>query len=171
MAKVFVGWKVSINFLDQGQQQVTKSYDLRNGAADLVADVETAASNLIGDIEAVTTAEITGFSLSKVFAEDAVAVPTTAQNENTAQLSVNIDGNPLKRAIITIPAPDEAIFVATSGPNNNIVNATNAAVVDLVDNFRTGGTVTISDGEDADLLIGGVRVHRRSGRSRQRRIG
>lgn len=171
MAKVYSQWNVTISFIDQGQQQISKTYQVRADNAALIADVETTVSNLVSDLEAVTTAEVTGFTISKVFVEDSITVPTAAQNENTAQITVDIDGNPLKKALITIPAPAPAIFVAATGPNNNIVDATNTDVSNLVDNFRAGGTVFISDGEDANVIVGGVRVHRRSGRSRTRRIG
>lgn len=168
MAKVFAYWECSVTLVDQGAQSSTRTYRLRDAQAD---DASVTASTLLGYIEALTRCEVTAFRVSQVWVEDSIALPTDAQLEDNVVLTVDIASNPLKRATLSLPAPQDAIFVGATGPNNNVVDLTNADVLAFVDAFKSAGVASISDGEDVGQVLDGVRVHRRSGRSRSRRIG
>jgi len=172
MAKIFTQWELRVDFVDQGRNTTSRTYGLDFGDADLVADVEAAASNVVAALGNISNCFVTGFSIRKVYADDNVIVPTNAQVENTGVVSVDIDGNPLKKATLSIPGVSPSVFVDTvSGPNNNIMNLVNADLVTFVDLFKTTGVATLSDGEYANAIVDGVRVHRRSGKSRSRRFG
>jgi hypothetical protein len=71
-----------------------------------------------------------------------------------------------KKATFTIPAPKDTLFVAASGPNYNVVDGADSAIVALVGDFlTTGGSFYISDGEtvaDTGGFIKGRRTHRAS---------
>jgi hypothetical protein len=161
MALTFTGWKVTVSFIDKGGDITKKTYDVRG------ADYGEASTNVIAlmtDLQAASLAAITGYNLGGEFAQDALALPTLdgARNSIQALITVDIADNPLKHGTITIPAPVSAVFVATSGPNSDIVNATAGVVTDLVDNFKADGTVFISDGEDVDTTAPNIKGIRRT---------
>lgn len=161
MALTFTGWKLTVSMIDKGGEVTKKTYDVRG------ADYDEASANTIAflvDLQAASLAAITGYNLGGEFAQDAIALPTLdgARNSIQALITVDIADNPLKHATITVPAPVSSVFVSTSGPNSDVVNASAGVVTDLVDNFKSAGTVYISDGEDVDTTSPNIKGIRRT---------
>lgn len=161
MALVAQGFTGYITVADNGNDRSTKSYNLR---ADTYNEAVTAMSTIVTALGNVSDSAIVGYGVTHVYAEDAFTVPTSAavQNEMQALLSVSIDGQPLKSATITIPAPKAGLFVATSGSGANTIDTTDAAVNAYVDLFKATGEAYVSDTEDAGALKEGRRIHRGS---------
>lgn len=91
--------------------------------------------------------------------EDAYARPTSADAEygDSATLTTNIVDLPTKTANIRIPMPKSDIFEDTVGVLMDQVDTGDAAVIAYHGLFTSTGVATISDGEEADVLLYGVR--------------
>lgn len=163
MAFVSVGFQLSVTLIDTGGDSSVKTYDLRGADADEAA---TNAAAFLTDLQAATLCVVTRYSISTVFAQDALVLPTSAGARNSMQAVVSgyIADNPSKRASAVIPGPVADVFVATSGPNSDIVDVADATVTAFMDNFKAAGTVFISDGEDLDVNPGLVGYRRTTAR-------
>lgn len=163
MTLVSQGFTGYITVADNGNDRSTKSYNL---STTTYANSVDAMEAIVDALGALTRASLVGWGVTHVFADDAFAVPTDTgiQNENQALLVVGIDGQPLKSATMTIPAPVDGIFVATSGKNANVVDTTDADLITYVQLFGTGtsGVAYVSDNEKVSVLKEGRRIHRGS---------
>ena len=162
MALVGTGFGMTVSFLDNGMNQVTREYIMD---ADIVtyADAETEAAAMIPKVAAVTDASIPQYRVFQIYTESALVIPGSGvQVEDQASITALLTTPGNKQANINIPAPKPAIFVATSGKQANIVNTGNAALVTFTDSFKVAGKFTISDGEEISRLVDGKRVHKKS---------
>lgn len=144
MALVAVGWRVIVELTDTQGDVTTRTYDLDSADA---AAAATDAAAVMAALAAVTDSAISGYTVGEKFAEDALTYPTGANNVNTMIVSAKIVGAPYKSGTITIPAPKNTIFVATSGPNNKIGNTQATPLSTYLDLFATAGPAFVSDGE------------------------
>lgn len=162
MALVSGGFWLSVTLRDNGGNDTTRTYQLTS--ADDAASI-TDSNTIIAALNAVTDAVIVSWFSYERMIEDAFAYPASGvEIENLALLDFDIVDHPEKSATATIPAPSPAIFVSTSGAGANIVNTANAAVIAYAALFQTGGEALISDGEVAQTLVAGRRIHRKSRR-------
>lgn len=149
MALVSQGWELVVTLMDSGLNRSTKTFELNNPADATAA--AAAASTLLTRLNAVTDAEIVGYRLAEVFAEDAVSTPgASVQLEAQALITVGLASSPLKTASIVIPAPNAGIFQAATGAGQNIVDLTDSALVTYLNSFATGGLALVSDGEEVE---------------------
>lgn len=157
MAFVSAGWWLSVTLMDVGYQTTTKQYQLV--AAD-ATEAATAQAAVLAALAGVTDLEILSYHTYEKFAEDTVINPTI-QKENEALLTFEIDGNPTKHATHSIPGAKNSIYVAAFGPNNNVVDLADAAVIAYAALFIVGAgqMAYISDGESASVITKG---HRRN---------
>lgn len=157
MAFVSTGWRAEFSLMDNGGNITKKTYELT--AAD-AATAETDVATILARLTAVTDCEVVAYHAYEQFEEDNVAYPAAGvQKENQALLTFDIVDNPLKKATHSIPAPKQAIFVGTTGPNANIVDTADADVIAYRQMFQAAGQCFISDGEVAFTLISGKRRH------------
>lgn len=177
MALTSTGYWLNVEFVDNGGNRSSKTFQLRQSATD-PADYVSAlgdATAVVASVVAISDAVVVGYHVSQQFVEDALALPAVGvQIENQALLDFAIDNNPFKSATLTIPAPKIGIFVGTSGVLADTIDVADAALVTFVNQFKSGGIVYISDGEDADAtapLKSGRRIHRRSNLRRSVRMG
>jgi len=162
MAIVSAGWELLVSMIDNGGDSTTKTYDLTSADA---AAAATDAAAVIAALDAVTDALITDYGYYEKMVQDTVTYPAAGvQIEDLALLEFDIVGDPTKKATITIPAPSQGIFLTTTGAGANVVDTADSALVTYRDLFRTDGKCTISDGEVANSLIKGRRIHRKSRR-------
>lgn len=117
------------------------------------------------DLAAITNCAIESYFTYQEFVEDAFSLPAGAEIENQALLQLSIDGEPTKTATVRVPAPVDGIFAAASGPNFDVVDTTDADLTAFVANFTTEALFYVSDGEQADALLGGHRRHVKRARS------
>jgi len=165
MAFIGQGWKLDMTFVDTAGNQTTRRFDLvtDDDAGDLtavIADVQTVVAAYI----AASDAHVSKQTLSKTSVEDSFTLPSGDVNiEENAQISAKIFGTPNKSAVFEIPAPKATMFVASSGPNFNVVDFADSLVVAVVNLYKDGAQLQISDGESiTDVGIRGKRVHHKS---------
>jgi len=156
MALVAGRWWVVYDLVESSGKNCTKRFEIGN-PADYAAAVAAEAA-LRPDFVAVTDMAIRSMHLYEEYVEAALAYPASTEKENQALLSFEISGMPNKTATMAIPGAKADIFVAATGPNRDIIDTADAAVIAFVANF-TSGVFYVSDGEQAENLIGGVRRH------------
>ncbi len=137
-----------------------------NPASDLLTAIAAIRDNLVTAINAVTDALVTD-TFIVVTEKESLSLPAVdCLITDIASLVVNLAGGEGKKGILKIPCPQEIIFVDTSGPNRNVLDTGDAAVIAYVDEFQTtGGSFTISDGEfvdDTTPMVAGKRISRKS---------
>lgn len=157
MALVSDGFELSVTLVDKSATKSTLSYAL---TATLIADAVTDAAVILAALNDMTDSVVSQYRISEVFIEDALALPATAQNAEKASITLQSTvAN--KKVNVRVPAPPDAIMVSTSGPGNNQVNVSNAAVLAYADIFTAGGQATISDGDTVAATPGSVLSGRR----------
>lgn len=169
MALVSQGWRLTVSLVDRGGNTTTRSYDFI--ATDTAGDISALTSQItafLPDLAAVTLLKVKGYTLAKVFVEDALTLPTDAgaEVEAHALITAPIDGIPNKSATVDIPGPVPGIFEGTSGPPYNIVDMGDVDLINYLGNFEvsgTGGLFYISDGENlTQVNARGRRTHSHS---------
>ena len=134
-----------------------RTYEQSTPADDAAARVSAAA--MATDLQAVTDSVISAYWTYQMFEEDTLVLPAAAENQNQALLSCGVDNYPAKTAKLTIPAPKKAIMVAETGTGFDVVDTVDAEVVAFFANFDSEALFYVSDGEQADGLLGGKRRH------------
>lgn len=176
MALVKVGYKASIKVVDAAGNGFTLRPDVQG------ADHATALTNvqaIIVDLDPLTQGLVKEYSVAEKWAEDTAQYGDAGSEvENIAEIVVPLEA-PGKYHTFKIPAPVDALFVGTTGPDRNKVNTANANLIGFLNNFtdETGyGTpgpdaiALISDGEkvkpdnanDKPFIESGKRTHRGS---------
>ena len=154
MALAALGWKLVANIRDRGKGKTSRTFwFVQSDVAGDMSGLETTAAAWVTAFNNVSDAKIASYSISKVFADNAYTPPTlaTSEVEGHAEISAAINNIPNKFATIDIPGPKDAIFVATSGSNADVVNVANAAVLAYVGMFNSINTqFYLSDGEVVD---------------------
>lgn len=160
MAFVSGGFWSNISLADNGGNVTTKTYEL--DAAD-AAEAATNHAAVVAALTAVTDARVIAHFWYEKSVQDTPTLPASGvQIEDQALLTFEIAGNPLKSATLTIPAPKPGIFQAVTGSGANQVDLANAAVVTFRSLFQNANECFLSDGEKAERLKSGKRIHRKS---------
>lgn len=149
MALVSKGWYMTVSVMDKQGDVTTLQYELQS------ADATAAAADNVAvraALNGVTSGMIIGYSLSERFYETVPAFPSVGDNSIKARVAARGSDGEVKS--LDIPAPEEALFVGTSGPANNVVDTTNTALLTYLALFESGNEAFISDGEN--LVNGGV---------------
>jgi len=168
MALVAQGFTLTIGLIDSGENKTTRTFEM---TATTAAAAETDAAAIVPQFAALTRCAITGYTIGSKFVEDALVLPAAGiQVENTAEILLNIEGSATKKAPINIPDPvvtggnGNGMWLGATGPNSNVVDTAFAALTTFVANFGTLGdnNLLISDGEHANGISRGFRVHKKS---------
>ena len=140
-------WEISIDSLDKGANLSIKTYQLQ--ATD-DAEAATAAAAFVTAYQTMTECFIPTYKVSRVMSDPLiVGVPSSdlAMNSVQAVVSGSLVVSALKRASFVVNGPKATVFVATSGPNRNVVAVSAAPTNAFIGAFKGGGQVFISDGE------------------------
>lgn len=160
MALTSVGFFLSVQLVDGGDNTSVLRYELT--AADYATAV-TDTAIVLAALQAVTDGVVRKYSINHVYGEAAFSFPAaTVQVENKASITVLLEGNDNKKANIKIPAPVIGIFVDTTGGGSNVVDLSDAALLAYFALFQTGNECLLSDGEVADSMVSGKRIHAKS---------
>lgn len=157
------GFWGTVTLIDTQNDKSTLEYELTSTThAEAITDMD----EILSSLAEVTNASVSTVSISYRRERDDFAFPAiVCNNSEKARVVVQLVGS-TKKAVIDIPAPKNAIFVAATGAQNAIVNTTNTELIDYINNFQTGGEAFISDGETSDFAVRGERVTARKGMSR-----
>lgn len=167
MAQVFDKYELAVTLVDSGLNQSVLRFALVE--ATLYTDALADAQAIVALLEAVSAAEVKGYTVYGRYVEDNLTLPAAGtQVENIAALTCQLE-DPTKSVVVKIPAPAVSIFLASQGAGANIVDVSNANVLAYVDIWQaTGALASISDGEfiadGSDAILAGKRIHRQSSR-------
>ena len=150
------GWFLSVSLTDNQDDVSVLRFSLTS--ADYASAVTDSAA-VIAALDGVTRSTISSTSLSFVQDEDAFAYGAGSDNGVRARLTFQLAGS-VEKATLDIPAPEEGIFQAPSGPGNGIVDTLDPAVVAYAQIYQAGNECFISDGELSDFLLRGKRTTR-----------
>jgi len=127
-----------------------------------ITNADVAALSIVQRLGIVSTAIIQSYSVSKIYAENAFALPASADLQNQLVISAGIAGKPNKRANLSIPAPHALNFLGTSGDSANKPNFGWTWLDTFLALFTTGSNCMVSDGEFIDKAnVTGKRVHKK----------
>jgi len=154
--------------VDRGGKVVNRTFALTSTdtAGDATA-VFTAVGTILTNIQAVTELKVKSYRVAKVYAEDALTLPTSAEAEAEQQLHLStlIVGDPTKSGTYDIPGPKQALFQAASGPGADLPNFAYGALDTFIEMFNSAGSnlATLSDGESWDSnTVKGKKTHKYS---------
>ncbi len=136
------------------------------------------ADEIVAEVQALTDGQVVGYTFTAVYGEDTTYLGAAkSEVENIAQINFRLqqsatpDGPIGKWGSIRIPAPKDALFLATTGSLRNTVNPANAALQTLLERYDGALTYTLttSDGQNAEAVattgnVNGHRIHRKSNR-------
>lgn len=156
MALVKQGWYLEVQLIDKGGNTTTRRYQLAiDDVADDISGLVTAQNAMLVALQGATQCVIKQYSLNRFSINDALTLPTGdgAEVEKHALITAPIHGVPNKSATIDIPAPENAMFIGTSGPGWNVVDPTSALLLAYLDQFTDpSGSFYLSDGEQIDQV-------------------
>lgn len=175
MALVFEKFHLSVKIADSGGNIGTMNFRISGITAETA---KLTADAVATEVQALTDGKVVGYTFSSVYSENADYLGATgSQVENVAQINFRLqqavtpDGPIGKWGSIRIPAPKQALFLATVGELSNKINPANAALRDLLERYdgTLTYTLTTSDGQLAEEVategnVNGHRIHRKSRR-------
>lgn len=163
----FVGsyFGATYSFVDSGANQVTREYNMKPEVA-TYDDAAAAAVAMQPIVDALSGATMPKFRVWRDYVNNAFVLPGDAgvQVENQASLTYLLQAVGSKKANLNIPAPVIGIFVGSSGPNSNVIDVDDLAVIAFSDQFLAAGNFRLSDGEWIQRILNGKRIHKRSSR-------
>lgn len=156
MALVAQPYKLSVVLGCKNDKTMTVSYNL---TASDEATALTQRGVVLSALGNVSAGVVKATSLILKHEEDAYVRPTDADAEygDKATITTNIVDLPTKTANIGIPMPKSGIFEATEGVLMDQIDTGDVAVIAYHGLFKATGVATISDGEQAETLLYGVR--------------
>lgn len=160
MALVAGAWIMSYSLLDSGNDVTTQTRRLQ--AVD-AASASASALAFITALKLVTDAKVVDYSVGQQYVENALVGfdDATVRNSIQAVLTASILDQPLKKATVNIPAPKIGLFTAITGEGSDVVNtAAGGLAQTFLEEFWSGGSVYLSDGENLDPItnLKGIRV-------------
>lgn len=168
MALTSQRFEVEVTFMESSGKTVNRTYE----AASTVTTPAGLATNwalALPFVQAMTDSVISQYVYKQVFVEDALVLPTDAENNDQALFSGKIAGDPTESAILSVPAASIGIFVTPTGKGRDVVDMSDSAVQSFVDLFSDGGTNgdwVISDGEQwSEATVSGKRRNTKSSNS------
>ncbi len=162
---------IRLTLTDDGGKTSVKDFvvptTVWNPASDLMTAIVAIRDNLVTAVNAVTDALITDTFIVVTEKESLILPAAECKIWDLASIVTNLAGGEGKKATIQMPCPNIGIFVAATGPNKNVVDTSDTALLAYIDEFQTtGGNFTISDGEfidDTTPLQSGKRIGRKGG--------
>lgn len=167
MARVLLKYQLNVSFMETSGKTVNRIYEAPVASyADLDAfavAVNAALTGFLSLMSPLTESVISSYTISGVYVEDALVLPADAENQDQALLSAKIVGDPTSSAVLSIPAPVDAMFVSPTGAGHDVVDTSYAPLLIWLQSFTTAGEWTVSDGEQ--IVISTLKGHRRSVKS------
>lgn len=145
-------WKAHVTLIGAKLPQTVMSYDLNVDEGGLISDqfneANTALTNIVTALEAVTTGNVIRASLSYDQTQSGVLGAGDVTDEAAVSVYLNGAGELAKLHTLRIPAPEAALFTA-GDPNK--VDITNADLIAYVGALQAYAFV--SDGETIQTTV------------------
>lgn len=159
--------KLTLTFSDDGGDTSTKIVDVP-WDTDLATTMANAIA-LANLYKPVTNGGLAA-EMRVIFTDSAPQLPAINSKVNTkAGISMTLltTGNQTQDSItLEIPSPDAALRLALTGPQKYIVDVANADLVALTNEYKTGGTAVIGDGQEVDQVLSGTIYDKKSHKRR-----
>lgn len=165
MALVQNKFSVVVSFMETSGNVVTREYFADATIVDF-AGLATAWALMLPDVAAMSDAVISGYTYKVGYIENALTLPTAAENNNQGLFTGKVFGDPTESAIVSVPAIKPALMVAATGKGFDVIDISDAAVIGFINHFTDGAaesTWVISDGEQ--WQAGSVSGRRRNTKS------
>lgn len=151
MALVLHHFEVVASFTETSGLSVDRTY-VAGSSITTIAELAAAWALALPIIVAMSDSVLSAYTYKQVFAENALVLPVSAENNNQAIFTGKITGDPLDSATVTVPAIKPGLMVSPSGKGYDVVDTGDPAVNAFVELFDpnavpTAGPWTISDGE------------------------
>ena len=156
------GWYVGFTFMDNQGDKTNRLYE--TSAVD-EAGAEVILNGLYAELGILSQSQIVGTVVKKELVETSPVFVAGSQNAIRGQLTVQLTGG-TKSAGMDIPAPIDGIFQSPSGPGHNVIDTTNASLLQFTAWFGAtgpGNGALISDGETVDEILAGKRKSSKKG--------
>lgn len=159
MALVNDGFELDVVLGGIDDSTQTRNYQF-DSSVTTYAEAVTATGTVLTALAAVSDGAVKSYVIKARSVEDAYNRPSvaTAERGDGAIVSGEIDGNPLKAYVFTVPYPKTSIFLATAGKNYNVVDIADTDLLAYKNLFSAAGVCTISDGEKAGNMVSGKRA-------------
>jgi len=168
MSLSFHHFEVDVNFMETSGKTVQRTY-VAGASITTAGELSTAWALALPKVVAMSDSKISSYSYKIVYVEDALTLPSAAENNNQGLLSGKILGDPTDSAIVSIPAIKASLMVSPTGKGYDVVDTGDAAVLAFVKMFDSGeteGDWVISDGESWEWeTVSGRRRNTRSSNS------
>lgn len=169
MALVSKGTFLNVVLADAAGNKSTLNYKLDFADLDALNTGATTITDILAALNAVTDAQVVSYNMGEAFAEDASFYGAAGSEvENVALITAKVDGaTPGKSVSLRVPAPNDGVFLGTTGENRNILDTADAAMRTYLALFTADGHIEVSDGESIEdpTAAGtwkGKRIHRGS---------
>jgi hypothetical protein len=157
----------SYEFTDEDEQMTRRRFHIR-WDTDLITTLGHAGD--FGDVlEPLSESALKEFTLSLRFTNDGSPTPLAgAENQESGRIVFDLLPNPpsgiTKRSTVDVPSPVDAIRVAATGVQSNIIDVSDALIAALTVALQAGGDAYLSHGQDVDVVLDGYVHHKRSRR-------
>lgn len=155
---------VSALFYDEAQNVTRRSFTVP-WDTDLATTLANAIA-LLAEVEPLTDAKVVASVTIQLVQNPEVGAQAGSEVENCAALSCVLDTDATHTTpyhTLDIPAPKIGLFLASSGPNKNVIDTTDADILAFIAQFAaTTGVAVVSDNQTIASLAAGKRVHKRS---------
>ena len=156
MAFVVGGYYLSVSLMDYGENVTHKRWQMTAATS---ADAITEAAAVVTALEAVTDAEVTGYTIELGYVEDAFALPTVVNPVSVvASITALVEGAGSKKVNLSIPSPTIGIFQGPTGDDADIVDIDDTDLDTYLALFDSTGELYVSDGEQIASALRGIRV-------------
>lgn len=157
MALVNTGFTMNVQLVDSGNNKSSLRFAMDTSVVIDHAGALTAAALIITDIQAISGAVVTAYSVDTVFRDDAYILPADEEVEDKASFSFTMDNG--KTGNLRMPAPKPLVFLGTTTELRNQVDLGASIVTDYMDNFRDVGPLFVSETDKLVQLVRGKRIH------------
>ena len=158
MALSNTGFTMNVQLVDSGNNKSSLRYAMDTAVVIDHIGALAAAVLIVADINAISGAFVTSYSVDTVFRDSSIILPADEEVEDKASISFTMDNG--KTGNLRVPAPKSGVFKGTTTEARNQVDLTATIVTDYLDNFRaTTGALMISETNKLVQAVRGKRIH------------
>lgn len=160
--------KVVITMVDQGGKEVNYTFPTTLDPATVdIATLKTERDDLVAKLTAVSDGTIKSATVH-IPQTDPDVVPGTKYKNEYLNVQVRVDSTQVKEHNMRVPMAKDSLYIGATGPDSLRLDVTGAEIIAFKELFETGGTFSVSDGEQLDPNFGPIYGDKRFQRSKGR---